>query len=252
MVHIGWSQLDVMRKVNVEGARTVAQAARAAGARMVHVSSVDALGIGSWEAPGHEEMGTEGAIPMPYVLTKREAEEAVLAEVERGLDATIVEPAYMLGPHDWKPSSGKLLIEIATRWVPFYPTGGNNFADVRDVAAGTLAALARGQRGRRYILGGENHTYQDAFRIFAALGGRSPPAWPLGPVNRWLIGSVLSAWTWVSGSEPALNSAALEAGTKPHYFTSDRAARELGYTFRPLEESARDAWEWFQREGYVK
>lgn len=251
-VHIGWGHAQLARTVNVEGTRNVAAAARAAGVRMVHVSSVDALGIGTLEQPGHEEMGTEGAIPMPYVLTKRESEQVVLAEVEQGLDATIVEPAFMLGPYDWKPSSGKLLIEMATRWVPFYPTGGNNFADARDVAAGTIAALDRGQRGRRYILGGENHTYQDAFRLFAGLNGGSGPPLALGPFNRWLVGAGTSLWTWISGSEPALNSAVLLAGTKPHYFASQRAIDELGYTFRPLAETAKAAWEWFKQEGYVK
>jgi dihydroflavonol-4-reductase len=85
----------------------------------------------------------------PYVVTKREAERAVLAEVEHGLDAVIVNPVYMIGPWDWKPSSGRMLLEVGAGKGLFAPPGANDFVDVRDVAAGILAAAERGISGRR-------------------------------------------------------------------------------------------------------
>ena len=112
MVHIGWTGLERQRTVNVEGTRHVAAAARELGARLIHVSTVDTLGRGSRAAPADEETPLGKCVACPYVITKREAERVVLEEVGRGLDAVIVNPAFMLGPWDWKPSSGRMLLAI--------------------------------------------------------------------------------------------------------------------------------------------
>ena len=146
-VHIGWTQLDLSRAINVAGTANVAASARRAGARLVHVSSVDAMGLLPGGQPSDEETPVAGGVLCPYVVTKREAEQAVLAEVAQGLDATIVNPAYMIGPWDWKPSSGRMLLEVARNRGLVAPLGTNNFCDVRDVAQGILD---RGRSRRRW------------------------------------------------------------------------------------------------------
>lgn len=249
-VHIGLSNADLYRAINVEGTRHIAKAAREAGARMVHVSSVDALGLGSFEKPADEETPPEGLYEIPYVLTKREAETIIQEEITRGLNATIVNPGYMLGPWDWKPSSGRLLLNVASRWVPMAPVGGNNFVDVRDVAAGVLTALERGAIGRRYILGGDNLDYFAAFQYFAELGGRWKPWGRMGPMVRWCAATFGDLWYRITGHEPEINSGAIYSSMLPHYFTSGRAERELGYVHRPFAEAAKAAWEWFGEKGY--
>ncbi|NDH93594.1 MAG: NAD-dependent epimerase/dehydratase family protein [Planctomycetia bacterium] len=88
VVHCGWRHSEEMRRVNVEGTSRLARAARRAGARFVHVSSVDALGLRADGLPADEETPPGGMVECPYVVTKREAEAAVLAEVDQGLDAT--------------------------------------------------------------------------------------------------------------------------------------------------------------------
>ncbi len=85
-------------------------------------------------------------------MTKREAEQVVFDCVARGLDAVVVNPGFMLGPWDWKPSSGRMLLKIATGWAMLAPPGANSYCDVRDVAAGIVAALERGRhRGTLYF-----------------------------------------------------------------------------------------------------
>lgn len=250
-VHIGWTGLDLQRSINVEGTRNVADAALDVGARFVHVSSVDTLGWGSIEAPGTEDSPALRSVPCPYVVTKREAEHVVLGLVARGLDGVIVNPAYMLGPWDWKPSSGRLLLEVARGRGLFAPPGGNDFCDVRDVADGILSAARLGVAGRRYILGGESLSYFNAWRMFAAVSGARPPRRVVRP---WLVraaGWAGSVWTRVSGAEPDLNSAAAQLAIMPHHFSSLRAQVELGYSPRPAVEAAQAAWAWFLERGYA-
>lgn len=251
-VHCGWRHLGEMRHVNVEGTRRVARAARRAGARLVHVSSVDAIGLHADGRPADEETPAGGMPECPYVVTKREAEAAVLEEVALGLDAVIVNPVYMIGPWDWKPSSGRMLLEVGAGRGAFAPPGSNDFVDVRDVVNGILAALDRGRTGRRYILGGHGLSYLDAWRTFARVTGRMQP---LGMAPRPIVR--LAGWVGdVAGlfrdREPAVNSAATTMSMLPHNFSSRRAEAELGYTFRPFEETVQDAWTWFIDRGYAR
>jgi dihydroflavonol-4-reductase len=251
-VHVGWHHAAAMREANVEGTRRVARAARQAGARLVHVSSVDAIGIRPDGRPADEETPCGGLPPCPYVVTKRDAEAAVLEEVDRGLDAVIVNPVYMIGPWDWKPSSGRMLLEVAAGRGLFAPPGANDFVDVRDVAAGIRAARDRGRTGRRYILGGHGLSYLEAWRVFARATGRRPP---LGTAPRIAVRA--AGWFGdlagrLRGREPDVNSAATAMALLDHTFDCRRARDELGYEFRSLEDSARDAWAWFRAHGYAK
>jgi len=251
-VHCGWWHADTMRRVNVDGTRHVARAAARAGARLVHVSSVDALGLAPGGGTADEETPPGGMPECPYVVTKRDAEAAVLAEVARGLDAVIVNPVYMIGPWDWKPSSGRMLLEVGAGKGLFAPPGANDFVDVRDVAAGILAALDRGTAGRRYILGGHALSYLEAWRIFARVSGRRPP---LGPAPRAAVriaGLVGDAAAVIRRREPDVNSAATTMSMLAHNFSCRRAEAELGYRYRPLDEAAADAWRWFVDRGYTR
>jgi dihydroflavonol-4-reductase len=251
LVHMGWTRMEESRAINVGGTRNVAQAALAAGARMVHVSSVDALAPGAADRLADEE--TEGQkVPCPYVVTKRAGEAEIRSLVQQGLKAVIVNPGLMLGPWDWKPSSGRMLLEIAQHPAPFTPRGGISLCDVRDVAAGTLMALEKGRVGQRYILTGHNMTYLEAWRMFAAQGGRSGPICRAGPLMLMIAGAAGDAWTRLTGRETDVNSAGVKLSNVFHYYSTARAQDELGYQNRPVEESIADAWNWFVQWGYVR
>ncbi len=253
-VRIGWKDAATARAVNVEGARTVAEAARDAGARLVHVSTVNTLAIGSRHQPSDEDTEADGQVPCPYVVTKREGESAVTDMVAEGLDAVIVNPGFMLGPWDWKPSSGAMLLRIAKKWTPYVPRGGCSVCDVRDVADGILAAAKQGQTGRRYILAGENMTYHDLAHLCAAAAGKGGPWRHRGPIFP-LVMKVTAGWCnlrrWITGGEGDINSASIRMSSQFHYYSSARAESELDYKYRPAGEAVEAAWQWFQEHGYV-
>ena len=251
-IHIGWTGLESQRAVNVEGTRNVAAAALQAGARMVHVSSVDTLGIGSKVQSADEDTPREGNTLCTYVVTKREAEATVLEYAKRGLDAVIVNPGFMLGPWDWKPSSGRMLLDVAKRFTPLAPSGGCSTCDVRDVAAGILAASERGQSGRQYILGGHNLSYLDLWKLFARFTNSGAPLGSIGPLVGFVAGRFGDLAGWLLRREGDVNSAALHMSSLFHYYNSSRAVSELGYSNRPLEETVSDAWRWFGEWGYVR
>ena len=250
-VQLGRSRLDLHRALNVEGSRNVAEAARMAGVRMIHVSSVDALGIGSMRKPADEDTPLAKPVPCVYVITKREAEQVVLQAVKQGLDGVIVNPGFMLGPWDWKPSSGQMLLEVAKGRALFAPRGRFSVCDVRDVAAGILAAMERAQTGRRYIMAGDSITYLKAWRLFAEVSEARRPWVSVGPVLLWFAGMAGDLRTLLTGREPYVNSCAIALAQKPKCYCSRRAETELGYRTRPFRNTVQDAWNWFQENGFA-
>lgn len=276
-VQIGWGNADIHDAINVGGATHVGRACRDASVPLIHVSTVNALGLGDKDRPADEESARSGITPCPYVLSKRAADETILMLADEGLRATIVYPGFLLGPWDWKPSSGKMLLEVARRWTPLAPVGGFSVCDVRHVAQAVITALDQRMGNdtpaspggseqppeagdaerfpsapRHYILAGENLTYLAAWQLFAKVSGGHGPIFWSGPLMRIVAGRFGDWWGKCTGNEPEVNSAAVQMSGLPHYFSSDRAVRELGYDPGSAEGAARAAWEWFQEYGYTK
>jgi dihydroflavonol-4-reductase len=251
LLHIGKTNLGLSRAINVEGTRNVVTASQEAGARMVHVSTVDTMGVGRPGALASEEQQFGEKVPTSYSISKREAEQLVEAAISAGLNGIIVHPVFMVGPWDWKPSSGRMLLAIAQRFTPLAPSGGHTVADARDVAQGIISALETGRRGEHYILGGHPISYLDFWKLCAEVSGGRGPFGRLGPVNRIVAGWGGDLWARLTGQEGDVNSASLGVSSQWHYYTSEKAERELSYRYRPIRESVEVAWEWFREYGYV-
>ncbi|TWU20095.1 dTDP-glucose 4,6-dehydratase [Novipirellula galeiformis] len=251
LIHLGWTRLRESMQVNRDGTAAIAQACRRYDRKLVHVGTVDTLAIGSRAHPANEATpitAENRQVPCSYVQSKRAGVGEVLAQVEQGLRATIVHPGFMLGPWDWKPSSGRMLIEVGRSWRPLAPPGGCSLCDSRDVAAGTIAAIERGgDQGRQFILAGENVTYFQLWTEIAKRMKSRAPLMPTGPAGLWIAGKLGDAFSLVSGKESGdLNSAIVEMSRMFHWYDSSRAKTELDYTTRHLGETLDDATMWIQ------
>jgi dihydroflavonol-4-reductase len=238
-----------MTAANVTGTANVIEAVLAAKvARLVHCSSVVAIGLSTDGRPVDESapwnFDTEGLVD-GYAITKHRAEELVRAATER-VDSVIVNPTYMFGPLDARPSSGGLIVKVVKRQVPGTTPGYNNFVDVRDVARGMIATWKSGRRGERYILGGHDMTYAEIMNRIASVAGVKPPRFEVPRIAARVMGAFGDLVERL-GKEPLVNSTQIRyAYTDRFRFASDKAARELGYTFGPIEPAIRDAIDWFR------
>jgi len=262
LIHIGWHRLEESLRANRDGSSAIAKAARRYGKRMVHIGTVNTLAMppqkrlgaisgGDFPLANEESPITEltTQVQCSYVVSKTESVRAVEQQINLGLDASFVHPGFMLGPWDWKPSSGRMMLELGRRrYVPACPTGGCSVCDVRDVAAGTLAALDRGEKNRHYILAGENWTYRRLWQEMAVRMGRLPPVLPIGPLVRASITAVGGLMRSVTGVESDLNSAALRMSSQWLWFDSSRGRRELGYTNRDIDRTLDDAAVWIRKQ----
>ena len=243
-----------VRAVNLTGTKNVLEMARRAGVgRFVYVGTANVFGFGTKQQPGDETRPYAGRrYGLDYMDSKRAATDLVLQAVaERQLPAVLVHPTFMLGPGDSKPTSNALLLELYRGRLPGYPAGGKNYVHVADVAVATVNALSQGRIGESYILGHQNLSYREAFRLMAETMGVAAPRWPVPPgVARLYAG--LSEWKAKLTGRPAQVNAAMAAvANDGHYFDSNKAIAELSLPQTPLEQAIREALAWFKAHHYV-
>jgi dihydroflavonol-4-reductase len=236
----GW---DTYYRVNVQGTRNLLEAAGKAGVRrFVHTSSIVAVGASESPVP-LDEMARWNlrSQRVPYVTTKRWAEECALAANGK-LEVVVVNPASVIGPDDFTESEfGKLCRRFWKGRVPIYFGGGNNYVDVRDVAQGIRLAAERGRPGVRYLLAGENRTYHAFFCDLCRIARQTIPRLRLPDALATIIGYVNDHVRRRGKKPPSLSSAQAALLGLYFFFDASKARRELGFCARPLVQSLADA-----------
>jgi len=236
-------------------AKIVMEAALAAGVeRIVYTSSVATL-LPDPAGPADEtRAATPETVVGAYKRSKVEAERLVeMLVATRGLPAVIVNPSTPIGPRDVRPTpTGRIIVEAANGRMPAFVDSGLNLVHVDDVARGHLLAMAQGRIGERYILGGDDVTLADMLAEIARLTNRRPPTIrvPRGPLYpmAWINEAIARA----TGKEPFLTLDALRMSKHAMFYSSAKAARELGYSARPYAQALADALAWFRAAGMVR
>jgi dihydroflavonol-4-reductase len=243
-----------MYRANVDGSVNVLEAAAAERvARMVYTSSVAVLGINRDRSPADERTPvTVDDMVGHYKRSKFLAEQAVRRRAaELGVDVVIVNPSTPIGPGDIKPTpTGRVILDAAAGRMPAYVDTGLNVVHVDDVARGHLLALRSGRRGERYVLGGEDLSLARILQLVGEHVGEPAskvklPHWLVYPIA---LGS--EAVARVTRREPRVTLDGLRMSKKHMYFSSAKAQRELGYSWREPRLAIGDAIDWFKGHGY--
>jgi dihydroflavonol-4-reductase len=229
--------VEPLLRANAEGTRVVLEACLSAGVeRVVHTSSVAAIGPARPGGALDERHVRTGPLGIPYADAKHAAEVEALRVAARGLDVVLACPAHVLGAGDDRRSSTEVVRRFLLRRIPAYVDGAICVVDVEDVAAGLLLCDERGTAGERYILGTRNYTWQRLFAELQQISGVEGPALRL-PVAAALALAELGA----RAPGPTLVTPS-EVRAAAHWWTyrSAKARRELGWTTRPHEETVEE------------
>jgi dihydroflavonol-4-reductase len=244
---------DRMQQVNVEGTRNVAEACLACGVkRMVHFSSIHAFSHLPEGQPITETRGQAEPGAMFYDLSKAAGERQVLKAAERGLEAVILNPTAILGPFDYKPSHmGQVLLDLGGRKFPALVDGGFDWVDVRDVVQAAVRAAKVGRSGERYLLSGRWAPFQELAAHVEEVTGVRAPRW-VSPMWLARVGAPFaSTFNRLRGKRPLYTSSSLRALRCHKWVVSDKAREGLGYRPRPLRETIRDTFAWFEEAGML-
>jgi dihydroflavonol-4-reductase len=226
--------VDQLLRINVEGTRNVLEASLAAGVeRVVHTSSVAAIGPARRGGALDERHVRPGPLGIPYADSKHAAEVEALRVAARGLDVVLACPAHVFGAGDDRRTSTEVVRRFLLRRIPAYVDGAICIVDVEDVAAGLLLCDERGVAGERYIFGTRNYTWQRLFGELQQLSGVEGPPLRL-PVSVAL--ALAEAAVRAPGPTP-VTPAEIRAAAHWWTYRSAKARRELGWETRPHEDT---------------
>jgi dihydroflavonol-4-reductase len=218
----------------------VIQAARTARVqRIIYTSSITTIGT---PPPGRladeRDLYRPGSAHSAYYDAKYAMERLALRE-SRNPDIILLLPTAVFGPGDIKPTTGIVIREAARGHIPVYFDATLNAVDVRDVARSHLAAVERGRRAERYILGGLNLSVEELLKAVCGAANVPPPRIKLGR-------SVVS---WVVKAADVTPFVRLPENFRTFEFwqpvSSQKAESELGHTSRDFGETVRDTIDWF-------
>jgi len=224
-------------KVNIEGTSNIVNLCVEHNARLIHVSSVAALG-----EPKKGKMITEDdyweydSKVHSYAISKYEGEMEVWRGIAEGLDAVIVNPSVIIGKNAGFTGSGAIF-KLVKDGLSYYTKGATGIVDVADVAKSMISLMDSEITGERFTISSENYHYQQFFtEIAKGFGVKAPAkeakAWMMGIA--WRAAKVASMFT---GKAAALTSDAARSSLNVSLYSNEKIKNTIDITFKPLQQS---------------
>jgi len=242
---------DRLRTVNEDGARSIVEASFQAGVeRLIHVSSIGAVGFRADGSPADETTPFNWPADILYMASKRRGQDIVEQAVrERGLRAVILNPASIMGPGDHNPSTphNELYRRISRGPLIGSFAGGLAIVDVRDLVSIILKALeGRGRDSESYLIVGANLSYRDVIRRISRACGRRAYPFPIPAPLLAAAGHVLERASRRTGRRPLLTAAYGRLSGWTAYYDSAKSCREFDHVYIDAGTTIRDGWDYYR------
>jgi dihydroflavonol-4-reductase len=234
---------DPMIRTNVHGTANLVNLCNEKGIRMVHTSSVAAVGEAK---PGelinenhHLDSSTETD---GYAISKLESEMEVWRGIAEGLDAVIVNPTIIIGASAGTAGSGQIF-ETVRKGLKFYTGGSIGFVDVQDVAKCMIALMGTSISGERYIINAENRDYSQIFEEICRFFKVPAPKILAKPWMMELAWRGASLWGMITGKAPALDKTSARAASNIRRFDNSKIKAAISFQFKPVSETIKEICE---------
>lgn len=245
---------EFTRKINITGTQNICNSVQKLGIKkMIHVGTANTFGYGSRANPGNEEKTFNSAsYGLDYIDSKYEVHHWILRKgKEEGLPVTIVNPTFMIGPYDSKPSSGEMVRNFYLGKIPGYTPGGRNFIYVKDAAIGVVNALEKGKIGESYILGHQNMNYKEFFALMGEVLHRKPPRLSL---PKWVflgVSKINVAIAKIGGFAPKTFPTLVHIAYDEQFFSPAKAIREIDLPQTPIKQAVKECFDWLNENNYL-
>jgi len=248
-----YTKLSQYEEINVKPVKYIIAAARLHRvAKVIYVSSAAVCGYGTKDFPGTETEPMRPPFSKSFYIQSKAIGQRLIqdASQDTNCDFIVVNPSFMLGAYDSKPSSGKIILMSYKKRFIFVPPGGKNFVHVKDVADGICNALQHGKNGECYLLTGKNLSYMEFFKIVEGISNQKSTYIIIPPLVLKITGWIFDVLSSVGlrSSLSLINAKILCAG---NYYSNQKSVKELNMQLTPISIAVKDATQWFIKEGYL-
>lgn len=243
------SQAALMQEVNVEGTAHVVNLCVQHQARLVHVSSIAALGQHpEGDDTSEADLWEYDAGLSAYSVSKYESEMEVWRGFSEGLKGVIVNPSLIIGASAGNKGSGAIF-HLLKKGLAYYPTGSVGLVDVQDVARAMIQLMARPDiSGERYIVSHVNMTHRELLAQCSTYLNRPAPTRKATPTLLEIAWRGAKLIGWVRNRKPALTKESARISSKKLRFTNKKLVDALQFTFKPMEQTLKEICEQVQQE----
>jgi dihydroflavonol-4-reductase len=229
-----------MINTNVTGTANLVNLCNQNRIRLVHVSSIAAIGLAkAGDLVTEDHYLDQAAETDGYAISKLESEMEVWRGIAEGLDAVIVNPSIIIGANAGTEGSGQLF-ETVRKGLKFYTSGSSGLVDVEDVAKCMIGLMNSNLHAERYIISAENRDYKQLTAEIAQGFGIKPPA---TRANAWLMGL---AWRGaklaaaLTGKDPAIDKISAQAASMTRNYDNSKIKKAIVIEFKPVSVSIKE------------
>ncbi len=228
--------------VNLAGTKAIVQAAK-----VNNVSKIIAVGTANTFPLAD---GSKLAIQTDYINTKKAAEEYLLNQHD--VPAVLINPSFMIGARDVKPSSGQAILHYLNSNLVMCPAGGKSFIHVMDVAEAIGKVMLSEVSGKRYLLANDNMSYSAFFKLIAEVTGVQKGLIPIPASLSFAGGTAGTAINKAFNTSVKLNVENAALINTKLYYDGRESYKLLNIEQRSMQEAVKDAVEWFKTFNYLK
>lgn len=214
--------------------------------KFVFVSTANTLGYGSLNDLGTEQKKINFPFDASfYAKSKLEAENYFTQNRDK-IDVIIINPSFMLGAYDTKPSSGKIILMGWKKKIIFYPPGGKNFVHVKDVSKGIINSLGKGKNGEKYLIANENLTYSEFFMKLNSITNQNPIMMKIPKqflIALGCVGDILRFYK----IKTSISSVNMKILCIDNFYSNNKSVTELDIEYQPVAFAIKDAINYFQK-----
>lgn len=215
-------------------------------AQFIFISSANTIGYGNLKALGNETKKIQKPFAkLFYAQSKLQAEKYLLTQ-NKEIQIKILNPTFMIGAYDSKPSSGKIILMGLKKRIVFYPPGGKNFVSVKDVVNAIMNAFHKGTSGEKYLIAGTNLSYKTFFKELRSVTNQKQI---LIPIPKFLLLTVGTFGSFMQklNIKTSLSSSNMKILCVKNYYTNQKSIQELNIQYSSLNNAIKEAVDYFEQ-----
>lgn len=238
--------VDIMRKVNIEGTANVMNVALDSGIKRIgYVSSIAALGTNQNDLTINESCDFKLTKQVSnYAITKYLAEQEVWRASAEGIDVVVINPSVILGAGNWQTGSSQIFEKIYSG-LKFYSTGSTGYVDVIDVAEILVKLLFSSAKNERYIVNGINLKYQDCFNKIAEVMRKPKATIKVTSFLKEFAWRIETVKSFLTGKKPLITKETANSAMSKKAYDSTKIKEFLSYEFTDFNTTINKYANWF-------